>query len=145
MIVRVLARGNPERQIVLAHQVVGEADVVEAINFYHQVVDSFLHSADSKRDRVVALVAVHEHRRGDLLAHLKLIFDTAAHPERAVEANGGGDVLLAYDAMAQPTAPGFEASVHPAARMKGFAVLNVRTVKDLDRIAVRIVELQHFE
>src|SRR5262249_43143148 len=109
------------------------------------MVDSCFRPADSKRDRVVTLVAVHKDRRGNVLAHLKLVLDAAAHPERAVEASGGGDVFLTYDAMPQAAGSGFEPSVHPAARMKGLAVLNLRAVKDLDRIAVWIVELQHLE
>src|ERR1700751_2932508 len=100
------------------------------------MIDSLLIASNSKSDRMVALVAVHKDRHGHMLAHLEPIFDTAPHPERVEEADGGHDVLLTDNAMSQTAGTGLEATVHSAARMKGLAELNVGTMKNLERIAI---------
>src|SRR5260370_13859399 len=126
-------------------EVVVRLAMVGVVSCCHQVFYSFILPADSKRHRVVAIVAMHEDRCGHMLADPELVLDTAAHAQRGVKASSGWNVLLTYDAMPQAACSGLEASVHRTARMEGLAILNFGAVKDFDRIAVRIVQLQQFK
>jgi len=56
-----------------------------------------------------------------------------------------GDVALAHDAMAESAGAGFESPMHRAAGMERFAELSHRSVKNLNRIAVGVAQLEDFE
>src|SRR5579859_5531403 len=63
----------------------------------------------------------------------------------SVEALGRIDVALAHDAVAEAAGAGFEPPMHRAAGMERLGELGQRAVKDLDRIAARVIELQNLE
>src|SRR5271166_3819925 len=123
MIVRVLAGSNRHRDVVLAHQVIGHAHVVEVIDLEHDVVESAIDGRDAEGNRVIALVAMHEDEPYCALAAAKLVLDAAAHSELSIEALGRFDVALAHDAVAESAAAGLEPSMHRAAGMERLAEL----------------------
>src|ERR1700689_4116888 len=145
MIVRVLARRNRHRNVVLAHQVIGHADVVEVVHLEHDVVEAAIGAWDSEGNGVVAVVAIHKDQPDGSFAAAKFVLDAAAHPEMLIKASSRVDVALANDAMAQPSAASLEAPMHRAPRMERLAELSQRPVKNLDWISVGIVQLEGFE
>src|ERR1700722_274804 len=145
MIVRVLAGRDRHRDLVLAHEVVGHADVIEIVHFEHDVVEPPITARDSEGNRVIAVVAMHEDQPDRPLAGAKFVLDAAAHSEVSIEALGCIDVALAHDAMAESAGAGFESPMHRAAGMERFAELSHRSVKNLNRIAVGVAQLEDFE
>src|SRR5882757_3154961 len=131
-----LARQDRHRDFMLANQVVRHPDVVEIVHLDHEVIDAAFGGANSESDGVIAIIAMHEHRRDHVLAHPKLVLDAAAHAEQRVEAEGSIGVLLTHDAMPDSAGSGFEFTVHRAARMKWLFELHFGAVKYLDRIAI---------
>jgi hypothetical protein len=109
------------------------------------VVEAPTLGTDTECNAVITIIAVHEDRRDHILAHAEFVFDAAAHSERGIEALRGGRIVLAHDAMAETTGGGFEASMHPAPRMKRLTELDFGAVKDLDRVAAWVRQLHHFE
>src|ERR1700722_19841008 len=145
MIVRVLAGRDRPRDLVLAHEVVGHADVVEIVHFEHDVVEAAVAARDSEGNRVIAVVAMHEDEPDRPLAGAKFVPDAAAHSEVSIEALGRIDVALAHDAMAESAGAGFESPMHRAPGMERLAELQQRAVKNLDWIAVGVAQLEDFE
>src|ERR1700722_15592956 len=145
MIVRVFAGRDSHRDFVLAHKVVGHADVVEVVHLEHDVVEPAIPTRNSEGNRVIAVVAMHEDQSDGPFAAAKFVLDAAAHSEVSIEALGRIDVALAHDAMAKSAGAGFESPMHRAAGMERLAELSHRSVKNLDRIAVRIAQLENFE
>src|SRR5579871_5988078 len=120
MIVRVFARRDPDRKLVAARDIIGEADVIEVVHFNHQVIDALVGTADPERDRMIALIAMHKYGRRRMRSHPELVFNAAAHSQSSIEAKRGIDVAFADNAMAHATVAGLEASVHSASRIKRF-------------------------
>src|ERR1700678_801137 len=145
MIVRVLARRNRHRNLVLERQVIGHADIVQVVHLEHDMVQPAIGARDSEGNRVVTVVAIHEDQPSAAFARTELVLDTAAHPEMLIKASSRVDVALANDAMAQPSAASLEAPMHRAPRMERLAELSQRPVKNLDWISVGIVQLEDFE
>src|SRR5579862_1118095 len=117
-----LARRDIHRNLVLAHQVIGHADVVKSIDLDHHVVDAALSEPrDSERDGMIAFVAMHEDEFDGPLAAAEFVLDAAAHPELSVEALGRIDVALAHDAMTQAAGAGLEPPMHRTAGMERLA------------------------
>src|SRR5487761_604410 len=108
MVVGVLAGADRDRNLMLADDLVGEADIVEVIDLDHQMVDTTFAATDSECDGVVAIIAVHEDGSDRLLAHPELVFDAAAHPEQGITAMSGRDVTLADYGMAHAAGAGLE-------------------------------------
>src|ERR1700735_2295497 len=140
-----LAGSDRDWNIVLADQVVGHAYVVEIVHLEHDVVEPAVATRNSESNRVIAVVAMHEDEPNSALAAAKFVLDTAAHSEVSIEALGRIDVALAHDAVTQAARAGLETSMHRAARMERLTELHQRAVKDLDWIAVGVVELEDFE
>src|SRR5207248_2142606 len=124
MVVRMLAWRDRHRNAALAHHVVCKAHIVKVVGLEHDVIQPPLLRADSKRHRVVPVVAMHEYRRNDLLAHPNLVFDAPAHSELRIEIARCNRVVLANDAMTKAAGSGAEATVHPAPRVEWFVGLN---------------------
>src|SRR5208282_1028235 len=139
-----LAGRDSHRDFVLANQVVGHTYVVKVVHFDHQVVDAAV-VRDSKGHCVVTIVAMHEYDPCCPLAAAELVLDAAAHPEVRIESLRSVHVALADDAMSHSAGAGLETSMHRATGMERLAELSERAVKNLDRIAVWVVQLQHFE
>ncbi len=100
---------------------------------------------DSEGNRMIAVVAMHEDQPDRPLAAAKFVLDAAAHSEVSIEALGRIDVTLAHDAMAESAGAGLEPPMHRAAGMERLAELSQRSVKNLDRIAVGVAQLEDFE
>src|SRR5262249_39308973 len=94
---------------------------------------------------VVALIAMHEDRRDGLLAHSDFVLHAAAHPEQGIKSISSFGVLLADNAMSESAGTGFEPAMHAAAGVKRLGELDIGSMEDLDRIAIRIFQLHHFE
>src|ERR1700689_4158142 len=144
MIVRVLARRNRHRNVVLAHQVIGHADVVEVVHLEHDVVEAAIGAWDSEGNGVVAVVAIHKDQPDGSFAAAKFVLDAAAHPEMLIKASSRVDVALANDAVTEASGASLESPMHRAARMERLVELNQRPVKNLDWISVGVVELEDF-
>src|ERR1700761_4122413 len=136
-----LAGADRDRHFVLPHEIVGEADVIEVIYFDHDVIDSARLRANSEGNRMIAIIAMHEYRCDDALAHADFVFDSAAHAERRKKLACRGNVAFANDAMAEPAGPGLEPSMHPPPRVERLAELHLGSMKNLDGITVRIIQL----
>src|SRR5277367_1932840 len=133
-----LAGRDDHRDVVLAHDVVGHAYVVEVVDLDHDMVEPAIGARNAEGHSVIAFVAMHEDQADAPFAAADLVFDAAAHSELSIKALGGRHVALADDAMAQTAGAGLEAPMHPAPRMKRLVKLGQRAVKDLDRIAVGV-------
>ena len=94
---------------------------------------------------MIAVVAMHEDQADGTLAGAELVLDAAAHSELRIEALRSIDVALANDAMAESAGAGLETPVHRAPGMERLAELSQRAVKNLDWIAVGVIELEDFE
>src|SRR5271170_6733451 len=140
-----LAGSDGHRDVVLANDIVGHAYIVEVVDLDHDMVEPAIGARNSESHRVIAIVAMHEYQADAPFAAADLVFDAAAHSELGIEALGSCHVALADDAMAQASAAGLEAPMHRAAGMERLVELGQRAVKDLDRIAVGVGQLQDFE
>src|SRR5277367_4169527 len=140
-----LAGRDDHRDVVLANDVVGHAYIVEVVDLYHDMVEPAIGARNSEGHGVIAIVAMHEDQADAPFAAADLVFDAAAHSELGIEALGGRHIALANDAMAQAAAASLEAPMHRAAGMKRLVEFGQRAVKDLDRIAVGVTELEDFE
>src|SRR5271156_2900356 len=140
-----LAGRDDHRDVVLANDVVGHAYIVEVVDLDHDMVEAAIGSRNSEGHRVIAFVAMHEDQADAAFAAADLVFNAAAHSELSIEALRGRHVALADDAMAQAAAASLEASMHRAAGMKRLVEFGQGAVKDLDRIAVGVGQLQDFE
>src|ERR1700735_3058094 len=140
-----LAGSDGHREVALANDVVGHAYIVEVVDLDHDMVERAIRARNSEGHCVIAIVAMHEAQADAPFAAADLVFDAAAHAELGIEALGGRHVALADDAMAQAAAAGLEAPMHRAPGIERLVELGQRAVKDLDRIAVRIGELEDFE
>src|SRR5271168_4700116 len=140
-----LAGRDDHRDVVLANDVVGHAYIVEVVDLDHDVVEPAIGARNSEGHGVIAIVAMHEDQADAPFAAADLVFDAAAHSELSIEALRGRHVALADDAMAQAAGAGLEAPMHPASGMEGLVELGQWAVKDLDRIAVGVGQLEDFE
>src|SRR5277367_194337 len=120
-----LAGADRYWDLVLAHQIISQADVIEVIDFDHDVVDPARLGSDSESHTMVAIVAMHEYRCDDALAHADFVFDSAAHAERRKKLARRGNVAFADNAMAETAAAGLEPPMHPPARMERLAELDL--------------------
>src|SRR5690349_9419092 len=112
MIIRVLAGSNRHRDMMLADQVVGQADVVEVVDLEHDVIQPPFLRTDAERDGMIAVVTMHKNRGDDPVSHPDLIFDTAAHSELHIKAPCRGRVVLSDNAMTQAATAGIKPPVH---------------------------------
>src|SRR5882672_5018668 len=103
-----LTRLNSNRDLVSAYQVIGHSDVIEIIHFDHHMIESLVRTSDSKRDGMIARIAMHKDQLNYSLAHSDLVFHSAAHSQLSIETLCRGEVLFAYDAMPQSTRAGLE-------------------------------------
>ena len=137
-----LAGPDGDGNLLIADQVVRHADIVEIVNFDHEVVEHLARVGDAEGDGVVALVAMHEADQHGIFAHADFVLDAAAHPERMIELLRCDGILLADDAMPEAAGSGLEAAMHRTPGVKRLMELDCRPVENLDRIAARICQLQ---
>src|SRR5216683_1488713 len=131
--------------LVLAYQIISQADVIEIIHFDHHMIQSLVRASDPKRDCVIALIAMHEDQLEYSLSHSNPVLGSAAHSQLSIKTLRRGEVLFTYNAMAESARAGLEAPMHRAARMERFAEMNLWPMEYLDRVAAGIVQLEDFE
>src|SRR5881396_2991456 len=104
--------------LILADQVVGESNIIEAVYLDHQMIDAPLGSRDAEGDCMLTLITMHEDGGDDTLPHANLIFDAATHAQQVIKTISGLDIFLTDNAVAQSAGAGLEPPMHPATRMK---------------------------
>src|ERR1700746_1370566 len=109
------------------------------------MVDSTFLRANTEGNRMVAVIAMHEDGCDYSIADFNLVLDPASHPKRHIEAASSVNIILTYDAVADPASAGFEPSMHPPTRVERLDEFALRPVKDLNWISTWIIELHHLE
>src|SRR6185312_3590302 len=122
------------------HQIIGIGEIVERLGLDHDVIDPLL-DADTEAECVLTFVALEEQEFADRAVGPRgAVLNTAAHAEQRVEFISRVEAVVADEAMPQAGVAGGEAAIHAASRMKRLAVLDVRAVENLDRIAAWVLE-----
>ena len=145
MVVRVFAGGNGDRDLMLADDLVGQAHIVQIVHLDHNVIQALLGWAYPKGHGVVTLITVHKNWRNRLLAPLNLVFHAAAHAQGTIKAIGRIRILLTDNTVPQSARAGLEPAVHATSGIERLAELYLRSVENLDRIAVGVCEFQHLQ
>src|SRR5215475_1483913 len=111
-----LPRQDMDGNLVLAHQLIRESDVVEVVYFDHQMIDAALGSGDAERERMLPLIAMHEDRSDYTFAHADFILNPTAHTQKVIEPIGSLDIFLANNTVAQSTCSSLETPMHSPSR-----------------------------
>src|SRR5271155_1814102 len=118
MVIRMLAGIDRHRHLASAYQVIGHTNVIEIIHLDHYMIDPPWLRSDPERHGMVAVVAMHKHRRHGSLAHPNLVFHAAAHPQCGEKLLGRLHIALADYAMPEAAGPRLEPAMHPPPRME---------------------------
>ena len=145
MVVRMLAGSDRHRDPVFAHEVVRQPDVIEIVHLEHDVIEPPLLRTDAEGDSMIAVIAMHEDRRDDPVAHSNLVLDPTAHSQLHIKPPGCRGIMLADNAMAEPAGPGIKPPMHSSSRIKWLTELNFRPMENFNWIAARILQLHEFK
>ena len=132
--------------LLLTHNVMGHAEIIEIGVFEHQVIDALFHRSKTESDRMLPFVAMHEIGLGDhAVGQVEMVFNRPAQAEQFIELGRRLDIVLAQDAVPDPLRAGQELAEHRTARMKRLVRIDLGAEENLGRVAARIGQLEQPE